>query len=359
MKKRFYIYILAAVLSVCLLCACDANDVINGVIDVLNSTPTPTCTPTVTGTPTPTDVPKYIPDTNYSSETEKKAAELIDDAISAAWEAILRRPVTEEYAESAYEQPEQYHDKLSGDMLKMYNEVLEHVKNIEDYKYLGKDYGTNSGESFTYFITIDDYIRWDNPELTLYFYGNFMTDDYVPIYFYPGLDYNSPCSDYDYIRGEVALLDAITERIVKNMPEGLSTYDKYRYLTAVICERCEYDHTYGTTGMPYQAYNCLVNGTCVCQGYADALFHLCRAANLWCTRVYGYVGDEQHAWNLVKLGGETYYIDATWADDHAYDSPMFTEWFMITEEQCLEGNHRHGTEVKATGRQLPDFFSKR
>lgn len=355
MKKKSLIIIFAALLCACMFSACDVGEFINGVVDALSATPSPTCTPTATGTPTPTEVPKYVPDTNFSSETERKAAELIDSAIAVAWEAVLSRPVTEEYAESPYEMPAQYHDKLPADKLKMYNEVLEHVRNIEDFKYLGKDYGKNSSESFTYFITVDDYIRWDNPELSLYYYGDFSGSDYVSNYFYPGKDFKSPCEDHAYIRSQLDLFDAVTKRIVDNMPEGLSTYDKYRYFTIVICERCEYDYTYGTTGMPYQAFNCLVEGTCVCQGYSDALFHLCKAANLWCERVTGYVGEEQHAWNLVKLGDYTYYIDATWADGHAYTSYLFYDWFMITEQALLDGNHTHSDDVCATGPELPIF----
>ena len=64
------------------------------------------------------------------------------------------------------------------------------------------------------------------------------------------------------------------------------------------------------------AYGALVEKKAVCQGYAEAFQLLMRLAGIDCLTVSGSTrrrGDENHAWNLVKLPGEDYcHVDVTW-----------------------------------------------
>ena len=63
-------------------------------------------------------------------------------------------------------------------------------------------------------------------------------------------------------------------------------------------------------------YSALVDHKVVCAGYAAAMQYLMQSIGLVC----GYVSSEPdksgstHAFNIVKLGREVYYLDATWGD---------------------------------------------
>lgn len=62
------------------------------------------------------------------------------------------------------------------------------------------------------------------------------------------------------------------------------------------------------------AYGALIEGKTVCSGYAMAYKALCDYLDLECYVIVGEQGDEGHAWNMVKIGGEKYYVDCSFAD---------------------------------------------
>lgn len=68
----------------------------------------------------------------------------------------------------------------------------------------------------------------------------------------------------------------------------------------------------------YTAYNCLIDGGSVCEGYALSFYELCKAVGVDCRVVtgtaYGSKGSGNHAWNVVKVNGTWYNMDVTWDD---------------------------------------------
>lgn len=63
----------------------------------------------------------------------------------------------------------------------------------------------------------------------------------------------------------------------------------------------------------------LVNHLAVCQGYAEGFKLLCDKAGITCEVIYGSaysetMGQQSHAWNVVKLGDQWYQLDVTFDD---------------------------------------------
>ncbi len=63
------------------------------------------------------------------------------------------------------------------------------------------------------------------------------------------------------------------------------------------------------------AYAGLVEGTCVCEGYASSFYRLMLEMGIDARLVEGMT-TEPHAWNIVELDGQYYHLDATWDASH-------------------------------------------
>ena len=74
--------------------------------------------------------------------------------------------------------------------------------------------------------------------------------------------------------------------------------------------------------MQYTAYGALIDKTSVCQGYAVLLYRMLLEAGIDCRVISGYGNGGGHAWNIVRLNGKYYNVDATW-DASWPGSPFF------------------------------------
>ncbi len=112
---------------------------------------------------------------------------------------------------------------------------------------------------------------------------------------------------------------------------GMSDYQKIRAAYDYICSHVVYDHNsrekeQAKNYHPWTAYGALVEGESVCQGYALALYRLMLEEGIDCRIISGYGDGEYHAWNIVRLDGLYYYLDATWDRDRAGIEPY--QWFL-------------------------------
>ncbi len=115
---------------------------------------------------------------------------------------------------------------------------------------------------------------------------------------------------------QVLLRQAEIDSAVHALLEGAAAlsddYDKVKYVYDTLIRNTEYDLTAPDN---QNVYSVFVNGKSVCQGYAKAVQYLLERMGVECTLVQGSVDTgEGHAWNLVKVNGSFYYVDATWGD---------------------------------------------
>ena len=62
----------------------------------------------------------------------------------------------------------------------------------------------------------------------------------------------------------------------------------------------------------HSAYAAIHDKKAVCQGYATLLYRMALEEGIDARVVAGYNGASGHAWNIIKLNGKYYYMDATW-----------------------------------------------
>lgn len=135
------------------------------------------------------------------------------------------------------------------------------------------------------------------------------------------------------------LLDKADE-IISMIPDGASDYDKALFVHDYIAKNSEYDHPAAAdpdvNPMAFNAYGCLIEGKCVCAGYARAYSLILKRLGIECCYSWGYpYSGESHAWNYVMIDGKYYWVDVTWDDMDAENDggpAVVHTYFMINDD---------------------------
>ena len=118
--------------------------------------------------------------------------------------------------------------------------------------------------------------------------------------------------------------EAVTERLGEvltafGFDETTSDYQKVRTIYDYICSHVRYDYVRRKNThqhMNSTAYGALIQQTATCQGYCALLYRMLRETGIDCRIVTGTAYSagraEFHAWNIAKLDGKYYNLDATW-----------------------------------------------
>ena len=115
---------------------------------------------------------------------------------------------------------------------------------------------------------------------------------------------------------EAALTDEVNRVLSSLALDGKSDYEKIHAIYDYLCANVAYG---GSGNLKNTAYGALIEKLCVCQGYSSAFYRLCLESRIDARIITRFLGSDSannHAWNIVALGGQYYEVDATW--DHNY-----------------------------------------
>ena len=126
----------------------------------------------------------------------------------------------------------------------------------------------------------------------------------------------------------------------------------FKYVTDNISyDKAAYNH--GIRRINKNNVDVLRRKKAVCWGYAELIREMCSYAGITCLSISGYARDLQvpsrsfekanHAWNAVKLGGEWFLLDATWASGIAsgedYFMSVYGVDYFLTPPSLFIKNH--------------------
>lgn len=146
--------------------------------------------------------------------------------------------------------------------------------------------------------------------------------------------------------GDKKVYERCVEIINHRISDDMSDYEKEWAIYSWLVNNVEYDwrhqDSFQTTPRDsFHPYGALVNGTAVCLGYATTFQLFMDLLSIECITVVGaaFNSTEDHAWNMVKLNGEWYCVDATWDLGHG-NSPNWCSYFNVTSDYMAQTDHQ-------------------
>ena len=133
-------------------------------------------------------------------------------------------------------------------------------------------------------------------------------------------------TDKAAITAEVAKINAAIDEYLAGIDPYLSDLDKL----LILHDRLVLWSSYDTTYTKYTARDILVDGTAVCQGYANAYYAL--AARLGITGGIVVSDEMNHAWNAFVVNNYWYHVDTTW------DDPVSDQVGRVSHKHFLKSN---------------------
>lgn len=144
-----------------------------------------------------------------------------------------------------------------------------------------------------------------------------------------------------------ALREALENAVKDFHPTGETVAEKVAYIDRYLCQRITYELDAENRG---NVIGALINGKCVCEGYAQAFLYLCGKADIPAVNIPGKGvangESEGHMWNAVKIGDAYYGVDVTWNS-----TTNSTVYLLVGEDTVC-----HGSAFGET--HLPDMLTK-
>lgn len=111
-----------------------------------------------------------------------------------------------------------------------------------------------------------------------------------------------------------------------------SDYDKEKSVHDIVTNIVKYKHGVSSSSDGWQyfsAYGAIVDGEAVCEGYAKAIQIILTRIGIPCYTIRGEAGGVGHMWNVVRIDGDWYHLDATWDDTDSDDASY--EYFNLSD----------------------------
>ena len=252
--------------------------------------------------------------------TNPKIEDLVDEMLAILSDEELGDKITME---------QYYYNHMNKAQQAAYHSILSGVKNLADEFQIPALEGE---ELYNVFFQM----RLDHPEIfwvSSYKYRYYKDSPnliFIPEYLF----------DKKKICEHQKAMTARVEKLIRPA-QKLSEWEKEKYVHDFICENIRYDKL--KKSYSHEIIGPLGQGVGVCEGIAKAVKVLLDALGVWC--VIAICGNNpekgikyRHTWNIVKIGGTYYHLDATFDNTLGKDretSEIRYDYFNLDDSQIF------------------------
>ena len=151
-------------------------------------------------------------------------------------------------------------------------------------------------------------------------------------------------------------IDASVEELLAGISIRDSDYAKAKYVFEILVQNVDYDIASENNQNIISAF---LNRATVCQGYACATQYLLHLLGIQSVIVTGNANGESHAWNLVRLDGDYYYMDTTWGNSRYLDSSSQMEKYVNYSYLAITSEEISRTHILDNSFILPECTNTR
>lgn len=229
-----------------------------------------------------------------------------------------------------------------------YESMLEGLKNNDEWIYYDMN-ELKTPEEVSEFITKEFY-RGVSSRFFIESWTTYYTTGKVKVQYL-----RSPQESKSMIEQADAKVEEILSKIIK---PNYSDFDKVKAVHDYLVLNVEYDldvyNEVNKDPLSYTIYGTVFNGIATCDGYARTVNSMLGKLGIESYYVTGYVENGgYHAWNLVKIDNEYYYLDATWNDPIGTDEDYIQYDYFLLDKKTMAQDRTWETQ------NLPEANSKK
>ena len=181
--------------------------------------------------------------------------------------------------------------------------------------------------------------------------------------------------DKNKIKEHQKALKSRVEKLVRPVKDK-SEWEKEKYVHDFICANVHYDKL--KKSYSHEIIGPLGQGVGVCEGIAKSVKVLCDALGIWCMiAVCGNNPEKgikyRHTWNIVRIGGKYYHLDATFDNTLGNDKKEIRyDYFNLDDKsifrdhepliapapKCEDGEHFYYKEKKLSFTKTEDVYKR-
>lgn len=129
------------------------------------------------------------------------------------------------------------------------------------------------------------------------------------------------------------------QNVLANARDLSSDYDKLKYIHDWIINNTVYIKA--DTAYESEADGPVVYGKAICEGYSKAFMYFAQSLGFECVCAIGSADGVDHMWNMVKMNGQWYHVDATWDDPVMSDGSNMLryDYFMLSDSEIRRDHY--------------------